>query len=263
MSFFLLAMRKKHTMQLSQTKAHILKIERVTGSRQLNLRREYNKLLLQGGEKGRGLFATVQFLDVLKTKELLQTGHDAKQKNDSDETPLHMIGLGKMDRYKHENADINIAKLLLNNGADINAKDDIGTTPLHVAAEYKSARPELVRFLIQNGADVRAVDSEGRTPLHIVAEEAREDRPVHEFREEFDGWLRNMGSLLANVDHSLLVAKDNNGKTPLDVYAIDDTLFQIQFLKAVDGALKKKSTRRASRGKKSRKKKKATRKKKN
>ena len=123
----------------------------------------------------------------------LDTGIDAKTRDESGVTPLH-----RAVRYS-ENTDVIDA--LLNANVDVAAKDDDERTPLHWAIEddnavavkalteagadpnvqdndsqtplldaaMKTENPEVIEALINAGADMEARDNEECTPLHLAA----------------------------------------------------------------------------------------------
>lgn len=90
---------------------------------------------------------------------------------------------------------------------DINTKDFQGLTALHVASWLGNS--DVVALLIHNGADIFATDRHGRTFLHYVAL-----RGVHLISERM---ITNSSAIPYDLKLSLLVTKDNDGRTALDL----------------------------------------------
>ncbi len=92
--------------------------------------------------------------DILKIKDLINSGADANAKSEDGWTPLMFIS---------EIGNKEIANLLIDKGANINEKNNQGQTPLFFAAHWGQA--ELVNFLIEKGANINAQMDDGRSVL--------------------------------------------------------------------------------------------------
>jgi cytohesin len=90
-------------------------------------------------------------------RSLLQHGAPVNQRDNKDQTPLHLAVT---------NDHIVIAELLLDKGADVNAADASGSTPLHIATFYD--RLEFVQLLLKRKAAPSPKDKNGDTPLHLA-----------------------------------------------------------------------------------------------
>lgn len=97
-------------------------------------------------------------------------------------------------------------QLLIQHGADVTARDDTHSTPLHLAASKGCA--ETVDVLIQHGSDVNAKDVNLSTPLHLAA----------------SSHLKLEGTIvrLLLLRGANAVAKDSEGRTPLDIPSRED-----------------------------------------
>ena len=91
-------------------------------------------------------------------------------------------------------------KSLLDAGAEVDAQDVYGCTPLHWAGAYGVA--ENVKLLLDAGADIDARNEHKRTPLHETVMEK-------------ENGTEALYALLHN--HPDLDARDNTGRTPLDL----------------------------------------------
>jgi ankyrin repeat protein len=91
-------------------------------------------------------------------KLLLESGADAKAKNQLEETAL-LLGAG----------DIRKARLLTDAGADVNARSKLGRTPLMIAAACDGCAAA-VKLLLEKGADPKAKDARGITALNAAAD---------------------------------------------------------------------------------------------
>ena len=161
---------------------------------------------------------------VEEVRACLETGIDAKAKDESGMTPLH-----RAVRYS-ENGDVIAA--LLNAGADKEARDNNKRTPLHWAVQYANAVavkalvdadaspdvqdevmqtaliiatkeiviPEVFVSLLNAGANTEATDNKERTPLHWAA--VSNNRVA----------IRTMVEAGANLE-----ATDENEDTPLSI----------------------------------------------
>lgn len=88
-------------------------------------------------------------------RELIQSGANVNEKNNSGYTALHIASGNGCDE---------IIKELLQGGANINEKDIAGMTPLHIASKRGST--DIVKILLQNGANIDEKDNDGGTALH-------------------------------------------------------------------------------------------------
>ncbi|MBQ9243777.1 MAG: ankyrin repeat domain-containing protein [Proteobacteria bacterium] len=150
--------------------------------------------------------------DVNKVKALIDKGADVNTKDKfSGNTPLHLAVI---------RGHLEVIKLLISSNANVNARTNFGTSPLHFAFN-RTESMEAVKLLISSGADVNAKDDFGSTPLHeaafgqnlVVLEES--DATEKDKRELTERYANAMEMLIAaGADIS---AKDNDGKTPLDV----------------------------------------------
>lgn len=84
-------------------------------------------------------------------------GHDINEKNENEDTPLHLASTG--------DGDFAGIELLCEMGADVNAQNDLGETALLVLLSYR-APLEKIDILLSNGARPELADYEGKTALH-------------------------------------------------------------------------------------------------
>ncbi len=160
------------------------------------------------------------------TKLLIDAGLDvnAKNTNNKGRTPLFYIA----DHASgDDNGFVDSAKLLIEAGADVNAIDSDGKTPLLVCVDTN-----LAKLFLEAGADVNAKDNKGNTRLHAVIPcdddciDRNEDN-IDNAYYHFDAYIHLMKFLIesgADVN-----AKNNDGKTPLDVcmrYRIEKILIE-------------------------------------
>lgn len=92
--------------------------------------------------------------DVEKIRALLAGGVNPNERNRSNWTALHCVGM----RGKPE-----IARLLVEHGADLEAEEDLKETPLVTACRFGNA--EIIPVLIELGANVRHRAKEKHTAL--------------------------------------------------------------------------------------------------
>lgn len=85
--------------------------------------------------------------DLNTVRYQLKKGVNAKAKNDTGQTPLHVT------------QDLAILKLLISSGADVNATDGDGMTPMF------NKEIELMKVLIEAGADIHHKSNKGNTIL--------------------------------------------------------------------------------------------------
>jgi ankyrin repeat protein len=134
-------------------------------------------------------------------KLLLDSGADAKAKNQLDETALLLAA-----------SDLRKARPLIEKSADVNAKSKLGRTPLMVAAACDGCSAA-VKFLLEHGADAKAKDARGITAINVAAD-AND--------------LESIKLLLAKggeADH-----RDDGGNTPLQSAASNCNLAAIKLL---------------------------------
>ena len=122
-------------------------------------------------------------------KALLETGVDAKAKNNEGRTALDharenekLKGTDALKLLEERtnssptedllaiagNAGPEKVRQLIQAGADVNAKNKDGWTPLMIAAALNS-NPEVLKVLLEAGADVNAQKEDGVTPLMVAA----------------------------------------------------------------------------------------------
>jgi|GEM_PF-3112137 len=92
--------------------------------------------------------------DLEKVGELLESGVDVNERNQTNWTALHRVGM----RGKGE-----MARLLVGRGADLEAEDDLHETPLIKACTF--GNKELIPVLLELGANVNHVAKEKHTAL--------------------------------------------------------------------------------------------------
>jgi hypothetical protein len=110
-------------------------------------------LVFPAGMNGEVLKAAAS-ADILKIKDLINSGADANAKREDGWTPLMFVSaIGNKE----------IANLLIDKGANINEKNNQGQTPLFFAAHWGQA--ELVNILIEKGANINAQMADGRSVL--------------------------------------------------------------------------------------------------
>jgi ankyrin repeat protein len=111
-----------------------------------------------------------------------------------------------------------VVSYLLGLGAhvDVRCRDERGRTALHYAVE--SRRTETIKIMIGQGADIRAKDYCGRSILHHAA------------------WHRNLEAVKQVIESGAvedLLARDTNGKTPLDLAVEEDATEVVEFLRGL------------------------------
>ena len=151
--------------------------------------------------------------NVEEIKALIANGADINAIDERGNTSLHLAAL---------KGHAVIAKMLISSGADVNAKrNSLGDTPLHLAVML-SPNLDLINTLIAAGADVNAKDNKGYTPLHTAATgtklqilEMASDTTKKDIQEVTENYVDILKRLIAAG--SDVNAKDNNGKTPLDI----------------------------------------------
>lgn len=97
---------------------------------------------------------------------------------------------------------------------DVRCRDGRGRTALHYAVE--SRRTEAIKIMVGQGADIRAKDYHGRSILHHAA------------------WRRNLEAAKHVIELGAmedLLARDNDGKTPLDLAVEEDAAEVVEFLR--------------------------------
>jgi ankyrin repeat protein len=134
-------------------------------------------------------------------KLLLESGADAKAKNQLDETALLLCA-----------GDLRKARPLVEKGADVNAKSKLGRTPLMVAAACDGCS-SAVKFLLDHGADAKVKDSRGVTAINAAAD-----------ANDLDS-VKLLIAKGAEPDHH-----DDAGNTPLQSAANNCNLAEIRLL---------------------------------
>ena len=113
---------------------------------------------------------TIEHLDIILIKILLENGADVQAVNKKGDTPIHIACNGlRLDCLK---------AILQTKECDPNQKNTDGDTALHIVC--KMVNIDTVHFckieiLLENGADVQAVDSNGEAPIHIACNGLRLD----------------------------------------------------------------------------------------
>lgn len=101
------------------------------------------------------LFEAIEYNNIEKVKQLLDSGLSVNVKDNDDMTPLHVA------TYK---GYTDIVELLIERHADVNTQDYKGWTPLHYAAY--NAKSNCIKILLKAGADNKIKNNIGITPLH-------------------------------------------------------------------------------------------------
>ena len=104
------------------------------------------------------IFEAIDNNDIVRVKELLDSGIDVNIKNESGDTLLHIVC--------SYNSNIEIVKLLLEQpNIDMNTKNYYGKTPLYLACEENHV--ETVKLLLKHpDIDVNSKTNNGKTSLH-------------------------------------------------------------------------------------------------
>ncbi|KAF5630255.1 ankyrin protein [Fusarium tjaetaba] len=84
-------------------------------------------------------------------------GTDINAKDDSGNTPLHLITARRAIKA--------LSTFVLQPGLNLNARTHRGKTPLHVAASLSPPEIDELDILIGNGAAINSMDNESKTPL--------------------------------------------------------------------------------------------------
>ena len=151
--------------------------------------------------------------DADRVRKLLDAGADVNVRNADKQrlqyTPLHWAA-----HFGH----LEIAELLISRGADLDAEDPAYSTPLYLAAE--EGHPKVVEFLISKGAEVNVKTSKsGDTPLHRAAwgpVVRRFGKQAETFGADPEQDYEGIVAFLIAKDAEIN-ARDNDGKTPLDL----------------------------------------------
>ena len=91
-------------------------------------------------------------------KELILTGSNVNEQDNSGHTPLHYAII--------EPSIIEVCDLLIKSGANINLQNNRGDTPLHMAAQNNNF--DIAEILVKAGADKSIKNNDGKTPLECV-----------------------------------------------------------------------------------------------
>ena len=105
-----------------------------------------------------GIFGAIQNNDTKRVKSILQKDKKNVNKQQNDETPLHVAS---------EIGNNAIVKLLLKYKASVNAEESSGWSPLHTACYY--GHSDVVVTLIKHGANTMKSCNLGNTPLHVAS----------------------------------------------------------------------------------------------
>ena len=106
--------------------------------------------------------------DLGQIKQLLQSGHDPNEADESGDLPLNSAFLGIEQRTDSTDVKVvQIARELVSSGADPNGKSPKGWTPLHGAALI--GLPLTATFLLESKAAINAAAEGGATPLMAAA----------------------------------------------------------------------------------------------
>ncbi len=95
---------------------------------------------------------------------------------------------------------------LLDEGANINARAKNGQTPLSLVATWRDSA-EIITTLLKKNADPNTRNDEGETPFHLIAKKETIHLSEISMSEIIMLFLESGGNIMA---------RDKNGKTPLD-----------------------------------------------
>lgn len=178
------------------------------------------------------------------TKQLLERGADVAARDSYGFTPLMVAAYymaGELverqgDWYKvvrHDNQEV--AALLIEAGAEIDARTEDGASAVFFAAA--EGQIDVVDLLVAEGADVESPMQNGMTPLHAAAAGAR----LLEFEVQGDEQKRSYVENTAVVETLLArgadpAARDQEGRTPLDLAEKTDSTTVLDLLRSQGGA---------------------------
>ena len=143
------------------------------------------------------LFKAIEKNDLLKVKELINTGVDINSVDSYGYSALHVASSKGLN---------DIAFFLVDNNIDVNMPDKNGQTILHYVAEYNQLK--LAKAVLDNGANLSIADIHGNEPLWtaVFNDKGRSDRI------EIIKLFLEYG---ADVNH-----KNKVGKSPKDIVMI-------------------------------------------
>lgn len=156
-------------------------------------------------------------------KKLLGKGGDVKSRDNSGNTPLHMVDEGEFEE---------IIELLISKGADINKGDRNMWTALHWASV--KGKNDVVKCLLKNGADHNTKTVDGFTPLMAAINgfynkvgDYAEEGAQHRFKDVCFA----LASRMTKAD--MLNVKNNEGFNVLDFDNALNNSFVISMLEII------------------------------
>lgn len=112
------------------------------------------------------------------------------------DTPFHTLC------GEYANIDLESLQVLAISENACKARDSAGRTPFHLLIDGEAeSSPDVIKFFVEQWPSLlRECDDEGRNSLHVLVSCARVEQEILDY--------------LLDVDPSLALVKDNNGKTP-------------------------------------------------